>query len=213
MRDIASIKRLTRKEIESHSVAFLKQYPQHSDIPVNIEAIADNELEFDIIPLPGLRNQLENAVDAFITSDFKEIWIDQFVYEHRDSRRRFTIAHEIGHMVMHREAYECLDISSLDTRIRGISGIPPHIRSQLEKDADEFAGCVLVPGAALSDVYDEQYAIAVDDALLEYPGLDDIDRAAYIFAVNRELIKNLSKMFEVSETPIKIRLEREGLID
>ena len=87
MRDIASIKWLNRNKIKSHAMAFLEEYPQHSDIPVNIEAIADNELELDIIPLPGLRNQLENAVDAFITSDFEEIWIDQFVYEHRNSRR------------------------------------------------------------------------------------------------------------------------------
>lgn len=211
MKDIASIKGRTKKEIKAYAITFLEQYPQHSNIPVKIETIVDNELEINIAPLPGLRDEFDNA-DAFITSDFTAIYIDQFVYDYRDNRRRFTLAHEIGHMVMHREVYEKLDMRSFDTAIQSISSIPIPIRSRLEGESNEFAGHVLVPSIALTDMHPIHHTMAVDKVLLDYPGLDDIDPATHTWAVTQELIQSLSKRFEVSEITMKIRLERERLI-
>jgi len=52
----------------------------------------------DIIPLPNLKIAFD--IDGFSTSDFNAIYVDQFVYEQRYHRFRFTLTHELGHKVM-----------------------------------------------------------------------------------------------------------------
>jgi hypothetical protein len=100
-------KKLTKTEINLAAIGFLKDHPNQSSIPVDIEGIVD-ELRMDIIPLPGLKTISRQAgldADAFISSDFSSITVDQFILERRINRYRFTLAHELGHMVLHSEYY------------------------------------------------------------------------------------------------------------
>jgi len=57
----------------------------------------------DIVPMPGLHALIET--DGFITSDLREIFVDEFVYQSRLGRYRFTLAHELGHSVLHRDVF------------------------------------------------------------------------------------------------------------
>jgi len=71
-------------------------------LPVDIEKIIDVNLEINIIPLPDLE-KLCNT-DALITSDWKSLYIDKDLFEdeRRQNRLRFSLAHEIGHLVLHK---------------------------------------------------------------------------------------------------------------
>lgn len=51
-------------------------------------------LGIDIVPMPGLHRLIET--DGFITSDLKEIYVDEFVYVSRPGRYPFTLAHANG---------------------------------------------------------------------------------------------------------------------
>jgi hypothetical protein len=58
---------------------FLAKYHPAGTIPVPIEEIIEFQFRIDIVPTPGLHQLLET--DGFITSDLREIRVDQFVYE------------------------------------------------------------------------------------------------------------------------------------
>lgn len=83
---------------------FLKTYHPANTIPIPIEEIIEFKLGIDIIPLHGLHQAFDT--DGFISSDLKSISVDLFVYESRPGRYRFTLAHEIGHLVLHSELYK-----------------------------------------------------------------------------------------------------------
>jgi hypothetical protein len=74
--------------------AFLKERHPTGDIPVPIESIIEFDFGLDIVPMPGLKSGF--GVEAFITSDLREIRVDRFIQEHRKYRYRFSLAHVNG---------------------------------------------------------------------------------------------------------------------
>ena len=61
----------------------------------------------------------------------------------RPERRRFTIAHELGHFVLHRERYGEFNCSK-EAIYSGLDSLVA-----IEREADEFAGNLLMPGNLL----------------------------------------------------------------
>lgn len=94
------------------SEQFLRQFHAEGSIPTPIEEIAEIKCGLDIIPLPGLRDLLE--IDGFISSDLSCITVDQFILERRLNRYRFTLAHELGHLYLHRDIYSELKFGGLN---------------------------------------------------------------------------------------------------
>ncbi len=92
------IKFLPPSEIEAAAETFLKKHHSARTIPVPIEEILDLQLRINIIPIPGLFN---HSIDAFLSMDLKNLYIDQDHLERRINRARFTLAHEAGHLALH----------------------------------------------------------------------------------------------------------------
>lgn len=114
-------------------------------LPVDIEKIIDVDLEINIIPLPNLE-KLCNT-DALITSDWKSLYIDKDLFEdeRRQNRLRFSLAHEIGHLVLHKNFYASLEIKSFEDFYQFIELVPAEQYGYLETQANKFAGHLLVP--------------------------------------------------------------------
>ena len=77
--------------------------------------------------------------------DDHAVWGIAYNGKARPERRRFTIAHELGHFILHRSqqpSFNC-DSQSVHTGIDGLR--------QIEREADEFAGNLLMPGDLLRD--------------------------------------------------------------
>jgi len=93
-----------KKKIEEEAENFRKKFWNNS-IPVDIETIIDVKLKIYIIPILGFLRLA--SVDALISSDYKSIYVDKEVYldERRHNRLRFSLAHEIGHFVLHKKVY------------------------------------------------------------------------------------------------------------
>lgn len=73
------------------------------------------------------------------------VWGIAYNGKARRERQRFTIAHELGHFILHRNqqpSFNC-DSQSVHTGIDGLR--------QIEREADEFAGNLLMPGDLLRD--------------------------------------------------------------
>jgi hypothetical protein len=134
-------------DLRRRADGFLAQYHPDGTIPVPIEEIVEFELGYDIVPTPGLHQLLD--VDGFITSDLREIWVDQFVYDSRPGRYRFTLAHEVGHSILHTDIFEHRSFHSIAEWRAFVNSIPEKEHSWLEYQAYAFAGLVLVPASPL----------------------------------------------------------------
>lgn len=127
--------------------AFLAQRHRSGAIPVPIEDIVEFQLRLDIVPVQGLRHAFE--IDGFTTSDGSEIHVDAYAQENYPSRYRFTLAHEVGHLVMHAWAYERGNFSSIQGWKDFINAMPEESASRIEAQAHCFAGLILVPASPL----------------------------------------------------------------
>jgi hypothetical protein len=69
-------------------------------------------------------------------------------------RLRFTVAHEIGQWVLHRDYAASVKFTSFDHFARHFKGDDPG-RYWLEQEANEFAGRLLVPVERLRELFDQ----------------------------------------------------------
>jgi Zn-dependent peptidase ImmA (M78 family) len=134
-----------KSEIRAEADSFRRKYGYDTKLPVDIELIIEKYLKICIIPVQDLRAEFDT--EAFLKSDLTAIIIDnQYYYENRfQNRTRFTLAHEIGHYVLHKDIYSCLSFSSAKEWIEFKINSPEKEYNNFEWQANEFAGRLLVP--------------------------------------------------------------------
>jgi len=191
---------LSYDDVRRRADEFLARHHSSGTIPVPIEEIVEFDLGMDIVPTLGLHQLLD--VDGFITSDVQEIWVDQFVYDSRPGRYRFTLAHEVGHSVLHADIFRSCTFHSVGEWKAFVNSIPEKEHGWLEYQAYAFAGLVLVPR--------DQLATAVRGCVekVKAEGIDLHEN--WDFAWTR-IAAFIGKEFEVSSRVIEKRLEKDGL--
>ena len=114
-------------------------------IPVDIKNILEDKLKISIIPVPGLRQQI--SFDSFISSDWKNVYVDNESYmsDNYYRRIRFSLAHELGHFFLHKKLFESLEIKSLKDYYRFYNEVPNDQYRFLEDQVNKFAGYLLIP--------------------------------------------------------------------
>ena len=118
--------------------------------PIDVERICDC-LGIAILPVTNLSDSF--LVDAFISADFKTIYVDAEKYERESYRYRFSVAHELGHYILHRE-YFSSRVEDYD-EWEGLSyGSANHF---VEFQANYFAGCLLAPEDELTRVLNKSF--------------------------------------------------------
>lgn len=112
----------------------------NGNLPVNVEVIAEKGFDLTFLPIDGLRRIV--GAEAYISGDLKELH-----YETNSSpvRLRFSIAHELGHAVLHSSEIKALRPSSMADWKNAIQSIPGEVWGRAEYQAREFAGRLLVP--------------------------------------------------------------------
>lgn len=198
----------TTEQINSDAESFLSTYHPHLSIPIPIEDIIELQMEMDIIPILDLKDSFEKVgfnIDAFISSNFQSITVDRYIYDNRRNRYRFSLAHEIGHKMLHGYLYAQLNFNMRDEWIKIINQIPISELRMVEWQADEFAGLILVPRAVLKNEYEKaikEAEVIVKKSFEENP--DFINNVAIEYL--------LTGKFNVSKYVIQIRLENDKLI-
>lgn len=83
------------------------------------------------------------------------ISVDEFVLENRLNRYRFSLAHELGHRVLHSEILQSMDFDSVADWKSQITQFPERAYGFLEYQANTFANCLLVPSKKLDEQFDK----------------------------------------------------------
>jgi len=138
------------QQLEEAAQGFLREYNATGTLPVPIEEIVEFDLKMNIVPLPNLYRDL--GIEGFLSMSRGEISIDQTQFESFETRYRFTLAHEVGHMLLHRDLYERIDIRSLEGWMEVLEMIEPGLISDYEWQARNLAGRILVPEAPLTEM-------------------------------------------------------------
>jgi len=148
------VRKLSYDILRQEANRFLQQYHPSGETPVPIEQIVEFQFEIDIVPEPGLHQHFD--IDSYITADLQEIRTDEFVYQSRPGRYRFSLAHELGHRVLHQYVFSALTFNRIaDWKQVIANAFTEKEYGYLEWQASSFAGLILVPVAALATRYDE----------------------------------------------------------
>lgn len=140
---------LSREKIEEKTEEVLKEC-WSGDFPVDVEMICDN-LRIGILPIPGLSKTFR--VDAFISADFKSIYVDKCEFEKNSNRYRFSVAHELGHYILHQKYCP----SSAKDLKAWFEIFNKFVNNYAEFQANHFAGSLLVPELELIRVLNDEF--------------------------------------------------------
>lgn len=141
----------------------------------------------------------QQSIDAFLSSDFTELHIDEDKYMGQTNRSRFTFAHEVGHIVMHKDVV--VKASSIDEWKRIIlqagSG-----RDMYESQANDFAGCLLMPRDLLLEEFEKCKQTAKKEFAANQMTMPDDLTLISFFA------SKIAPVFDVSIQAAEIRLSK-----
>lgn len=138
--------------------------------------------------------------EAYLSGDLKEIAYDP---ARPDVRIRFSIAHEIGHYVLHKNLIAKLRTSSYEEWKEMQNDLPEALSGRAEFQAREFAGRLLVPPSLLIQELKVLKPL-IEQAKKVLPDLED--------SVIKELVSpKLAKRFHVSDDVIVRRMDTEGI--
>ena len=176
----------------------------HCAPPVDVLSIVEIELGLDPVPYPDLFDTFH--VDACLMVDMTGIYIDQKAFydweagdRWEEKRLRFSLAHELGHFVLHESEIRANSFGSIEDFRRWAGNRANH--QTAEYQADEFAGRLLAPIDVLTDIYDRECARL--DGLS--PGWRRIEDA------RRRLARVIAPRLGVNAQVVETRFDREGI--
>jgi Zn-dependent peptidase ImmA (M78 family) len=161
MLDEASVKSITTEDIEIAAERLLEQYritSKREEFPILVENIAEQFLGYNIdITNEGLF--ANPKLLGGISFETDTIFVNASIEDH-EGRYNFTIAHEIGHHVLHKEIF-CNSLVSKDKILcREISTKP-----LAEQQADRFAAALLMPRKEITGAVGLQKSKSIYEAL------------------------------------------------
>jgi len=184
-------------QIKNKAESFLKKIYPSLKIPVPIEELVEITLKIKLITVPNLKKDF--GIDGFINSNFDAITIDDYSFNRFEERSRFTIAHELGHLILHKNIYSKCNFDGLDGYIEFQNKIPKEDLHWLDIQANNFAGCFLAPSARLK----EEFNKAREKAGLPTGKLEDY---------SLPFLENLPSRFNVSPDVLMRQIQKEGLL-
>jgi Zn-dependent peptidase ImmA (M78 family) len=155
------------------------------------------ELEIEAVPVPV--DQVARHLGADVVYRAFEGDVSGMVYRsrqekvigvnssHAPNRQRFTMAHEIGHLVLHRgqEVY----VDNFESRVNWRDGASDRV----EAEANAFAAELLMPRSIVNR---------------------EVSRAMQDEAISpKQLVAAMAKSFRVSQQSMQFRLENLGILD
>ncbi len=196
----------TNEEIwlEVDRFRLVKGVEPYSSIPVDSMAIAELVFRLTPAPFPGLFDNYHQ--DAAITPDLKDLLVDEKTYNEYEggdqwweNRLRFSVAHELGHLFMHRTEIHANAFTDMRDFKAWMGDRSKPVTPEYQ--ADEFAGRLLVPREPLIEWYDRyrETASGNDPNWWQQDG------------VRTKLAKKIAPRFGIHHKAIETRFDREGI--
>jgi predicted transcriptional regulator len=145
---------------DAAAVELLRQFEQQFEVkdvpPVPVERIAESLLDLLIEEATDLRSVPNAPPDQGLLSGFldpktRTIWLDAGEATRSPGRRRFTIAHECGHWVLHAQRENDGIWCRPSEIVEPVSATDPVQLRKREAEANAFAAELLMPETLLTE--------------------------------------------------------------
>lgn len=173
-----------------------------NNIPIDVDLILDLK-DISLIPAPGIGN------DGFCSRDFDRIYYDP---QQPEVRTRFTVAHELGHCVLHKDYLQQnfgLNWTDFSEWLDFLDQIDPFDEREMETQANIFASHLLIPETPLIDIAAKEMPkirAAIERAKASGLAQEDIEERA-----RDMLAREIAQKFEVSASAMFYRLKYSGI--
>lgn len=192
-------RRYTTKEISNIANRYLNEnHPHFIKPPIDIEHFAQVHPDVEhLYPVPGLQENYDvAAVTTKNSNQMLEIVVDKYTYDIYPFRANFSIAHELGHIILHKVLFD--EISTIEEAVT----LQQNIRSAyryIENQANRFAGEILMPRARLiRDAHDIYNRLANELKI-------------YNDSLAKKFFSELSRLYHVTIQPMQIRMNELNL--
>jgi len=210
---------LHEKQIEREAQLLLEEYaqshPWQISAPIPVDEIIELHLKlaFGIEDLQALLG-VDDVLGAiwFNTKEIRvDIRLDPTNNPHLLGRYRFTLAHETGHWRLHRQHYvdDPNQGKLFDGRGRPAFICRSSMKPPAEKQADMFAGCLLMPREVLRAAWQEWRGNLDPVAVQQLPAVTLHAEAKRNENISMErFCRPIADQFQVSAEAMRIRLEK-----
>ena len=186
--EVAQIPFMNKSEIASKAEGLLNEC-WDGVFPIDIEKLCDY-LKIAILPVAGLADNFR--IDAFISTDFKTIYADAEKYKRENHRYRFSVAHELGHYILHREYFSSRVWSFEEWKDLSGSGVS----RVTEFQANYFAGSLLAPERALLAMLNAEFGGSFARNYFNTEGKE-----------LKNMLTSLQKLFNISKEVVSRRIQ------
>jgi Zn-dependent peptidase ImmA (M78 family) len=190
----------TYADIGSRVGAFLYQHHPSFEIPIPVEEIIELKLGLDIFPFPRLYK--DHGLNGFLSRDLSTIYVDETQYSQFNEKYRYTLAHELGHYVLHKACYEDLPFRTPDEYVQWRLSQSQGDISLFETQGEWFAGQLLVPTVQLEKVCKTVVA-KYQETFKKFVKMPD-DVWSYIS-------NEVATHFDVNPPVVEIRIKKENI--
>ena len=195
---------IDKHEVWKIAEKFRENFWPENTLPIDVEQIVERRLKLNIEPKRDLLSDYD--IDAYLRFELTGIVVDyvRYMNERFANRLRFSFAHELGHLFLHKDIYAKFEITVPDAWKKFMQYIPDREYKFFEYQANEFAGRVLVPVDILASELDKCLVLIKGHGLLDLLATDSD-------AVLASISPTLCKPFGVSDQVIERRVDREDL--
>ena len=181
---------------------FQAEYNLPRNVPIPIDNIAEFGFGIDIFPIAGLQRNFD--VVAFLSNNLKQISVDDYVFKHRENRYRFSIAHELSHVVLHSDLYNA-EFKTVAEWKQFQQDISEKDYARAEWQANNLAGLILVPEKELKRAFNESLKRCADAEIDPYD-----DKGAGIEFISTSIGR---EVFNVSSEVVRYRIRDDALME
>lgn len=196
---------LSHEAINKSTEKFLKKYNNKNKTPLPIEQIIEFDLKINIVPVCDFKANYD--IEGSISYDMTIIYVDEYLYNNYENRYRFTLAHEIGHLILHKHIIQSFEPGSISDWEKIYQRADLSNYSWLEWQAYEFAGLLLVPKNELVPLFNREIK-KIKRKIKEIKSYDLPDDTYKDHVVEVMILKFQSK-FEVSHEVLRRRISKE----
>lgn len=199
-----SIEYLAKEQIEAE-VNKIHAGKTVEDFPFDVEIYLYSTFGYRILSSSNFEKGCR--IDTALVACKKLLRIDESIFLNQPERARFSIAHEVGHLVLHKKLIlkmvEALKTAKkTDDYAAIINFLPPNKYSSAEWQADYFGGALLAPKRIL----EPKLNMLIKERKGRYHQQATLDEE------DRDIIyHDLAKIFDVTKPAIIIRIKAAGL--
>lgn len=198
---------LRRRDIDARAESFLQSVGVDRSVPIDIEQIVERRLGLTLFIGRAEEIDQTDSVLGAIFFDHSEVFINEILMG-AEGRFRFTLAHEVGHWVLHQGVVDPIDFAWPFVPGKRGQGRLVLCRNQdvsmIEVQANMFAASLLMPFWAFANRIHHH---ALDMKLARQDG-------KYQAAKNQfeTLVRNLANEFGVSNQAVRYRVHETSLL-